>query len=181
MSEERPMETCEVCSAKVSELRRGRCWGCYGAWASARPVGVGAACCMCGEKRREFLRSVELLGSFVPTCHNCAARAAALEPMPQSLAEIRTVLRRDRRVAPRRFGKADTRVFQHDRRGDERRVGRVEHEIEDAMILEIAEELAALAAAPLHDALDAAELTAIRENPLAAAVTPPPLRRAAAR
>lgn len=164
------METCEVCNAKVSELRRGRCWGCYGRWAASRPVGLGAACCMCGEKRRDFLRSVELLGAFVPACHNCAARATSLDPMPASLAEIRTILRRERRVAPRRFGKADTRVFPKDRRNDDRRLGRPA-EVEDAMILEIAEELAALDA-PVHDAFDAADLTRIIEKPALEAPVP---------
>jgi hypothetical protein len=165
MLKERPMETCEVCSAKVGEVRRGRCWSCYARWAAARPVGLGAACCMCGEGRRAFLRSVELLGSFVPACHNCAARAIALEPMPGTLAEIRAQLRRERRLAPRRFGKVDGRVFPRDRRGVDRRIGRVEAaEIDDEMIIEIVEELGALA--PLHHALDASELTGIHAVPV---------------
>jgi hypothetical protein len=165
------METCEVCSATVSELRRGRCWGCYGRWAAARPVGVGAACCMCGDRRRGFLRSVELLATFVPICHNCCGRALALEPMPQSLGEIRIVLRRDRRLAPRRFGKADTRVYPRDRRDQDRRSGRapnVAAEVDDdAIIAELVADLEALAVedAPLHDGLDAVELTQIREDP----------------
>ena len=28
---------CGVCGAAVSELRRGRCWGCYTRWAESRP------------------------------------------------------------------------------------------------------------------------------------------------
>lgn len=62
--------------------------------------------------------------------------------MPQSLAEIRSTLRRDRRGDDRRYGKADTRVFQWDRRGDDRRGGRPKagddfQLIDDDMILEI--------------------------------------------
>jgi hypothetical protein len=125
---------------------------------SCRPVGIGAACCLCGEKRRDFLRSVELLGGFFPTCHGCAARATSLEPMPQSLAELRTTLRRERRVTPRRFGKVDTRVYQLDRRGLERRAGRSEQEVDDTMVVEIADELAGLVER-------GAELTSIRERP----------------
>jgi hypothetical protein len=166
------MDTCEVCSAKVSELRRGRCWGCYTTWVETRPVGLGAACCMCSERRRSKLRNMELLGTWVPICHNCGSQAAALEPMPQSIAGIRAALRRDRRGAPRRFGKADTRVYQHNRRTGDRRRGRDEQSsVDDDMILEIAElasELEALASAPLHDRFDGAELTLIRENPLSA-------------
>jgi hypothetical protein len=112
---------CEVCSAKVHELRRGRCWGCYSKWSENRPVGYGAACCMCNDRRREHLRLAELLGAWMPICHNCAARATHLTPMPQSLDEIRTRLDRERRRRDRRIGKSDGRVFKRERRGLERR------------------------------------------------------------
>ena len=117
------METCqcEVCGAAVHELRRGRCWGCYTRWALARPVGLGASCRMCGERRREFLKSIELLGGWVPMCHNCAARTASLSPLPQTLGEIRRVLERERRQGGRRSGRADGRVFPYERRGRDRR------------------------------------------------------------
>jgi hypothetical protein len=115
------MQACEVCAAKVTELRRGRCWGCYTKWADNRPVGLGAACCMCNDRRREHLRQVELLGAWVPICHNCAARTTRLSPMPQSFEDIRERLDRERRARDRRHGKSDTRVFQRDRRGLERR------------------------------------------------------------
>ena len=59
------MLECDVCSAKVNETRRGRCWGCYNRWAELRPVGVGARCVVCGERRRRVLRSIELLGTEV--------------------------------------------------------------------------------------------------------------------
>jgi hypothetical protein len=149
------METCEVCSARVSELRRGRCWGCYASWSAARPVGLGAACCMCGDRRRAFLRSAELLGTFVPICHNCCGRALALDPMPQTMAEIRVILRRDRRVAPRRFGKADTRVFQRDRRDQDRRSGRPPRAVEGES-----------SPPDLITDLDAVDMTRIHELPL---------------
>jgi hypothetical protein len=123
---------------------------------------------MCGEKRRDHLRSIELLGGFVPTCHDCAARTMALEPVPQTLAEIRAALRRERRAKARRAEQADDRVYPRERRLSDRRVGRDEHEIDDGMILEIIEDLSALA--PLHEALDVAELTGIRERPSRAAL-----------
>jgi hypothetical protein len=131
----------------------------------ARPVGFGASCCMCSERRREHLRSVELLGNWVPLCHNCGARAARLTPMPQSLGQIRVALTRDRRTLDRRRGRDDTRVFQHDRRsGDRRNIRLFDDEdcllVEDEMILEIEEIAMALSREG-----DDAELTCIRELP----------------
>ena len=115
-------KSCEVCHAKVAELRRGRCWGCYSRWTEARPVGVGAACCICNERRRDNLRMVELLRAWMPMCHNCAAKATVLAPMPQTMDELRRRLARDRRAADRRAGtKPDDRVFKRERRGLERR------------------------------------------------------------
>jgi hypothetical protein len=133
---------CDVCRATVTELRRGRCWGCYARWVDARAVGIGARCCICAERRRDLLRSMELLGAWMPMCYACSGRANSLDPMPATLGEIRTALRRERRELERRHGKADTRVFQHDRRGDDRRGLRVARgdewlDIDEEMILEV--------------------------------------------
>jgi hypothetical protein len=95
------MDQCEICGATVFELRRGRCWGCYSRWVDARPVGLGAACRMCGERRRTVLKSMELLAAWTTVCHNCAARIASLTPLPRSLDAIKAQLgrgRRDRRA-----------------------------------------------------------------------------------
>jgi hypothetical protein len=153
------MTGCEVCGAKVTELRRGRCWGCYTRWAESRPVGVGAACALCGEQRRDHLRGVELLGAWMPLCHNCTARATKLSPMPQSILEIRARLQRDRRAVDRRVGRADNRVFPRERRGDDRRRVRAIADddpliIDDGMIVEmfeLADEIEAAAARPDED------------------------------
>ncbi|MBI4508581.1 MAG: hypothetical protein HY698_03020 [Deltaproteobacteria bacterium] len=126
-------DACEVCGARVPELRRNRCWGCYTRWAENRPVGIGASCTFCGERRRTQLKLVELLRTWVASCHNCAARATQLVPMPQSVDEIRDRLTRERRRSDRRAGKLDTRVFQRDRRGLERRD--VGHAHEDDLML----------------------------------------------
>ncbi len=160
---------CDVCNAEVKELRRGRCWGCYTRWVESRPVGVGACCVLCSERRRDNLRSVELLGSWMPVCHNCSSRVMKLDPLPQSIGEIRKVLQRDRRFKARRFGKNDTRVFPRDRRADDRRrvrsLGRDDSVlIDEEMILEI-EELAEDLGAP-RDGGD--DLTQIRDLPLQA-------------
>lgn len=120
-SPDHPRQTCEVCHALVPELRRGRCWGCYSRWAESRPVGLGAACTMCGDRRRRHLKRVELLSTWAPICHNCLAVTLSLSPMPQSLDEIRQYLLRDRRLGERRASKVDTRVFPRERRGLERR------------------------------------------------------------
>jgi hypothetical protein len=107
---------CEVCGGKGLELRRGRCWGCYNRWTEARPVGLNAACTVCEERRKGFLKQIELLGAWVPMCHNCAGRAMQLLPAPTSLAEIKKRLSRERRNGERRIGKKDTRVFPRERR-----------------------------------------------------------------
>jgi hypothetical protein len=130
---------CDVCSAKVAELRRGRCWGCYTRWADARPVGVGSRCVGCGDRRRRVLRSIELLGAWQPLCFNCHGQTLALDPVPPTLAELRDALARERRARDRRFGKPDTRVFQYERRVGERRAERGDGltPIDDEMIVEI--------------------------------------------
>ena len=88
---ERATMPCNVCGAAVSELRRGRCWGCYTRWVDSRPVGRGASCTVCHEKRRNQLKLVELKGRSLPFCHGCAAQVLRLRRRP-----------RDRRGAPPR-------------------------------------------------------------------------------
>ena len=133
------MHDCDVCGAKVGELRRGRCWGCYNRWVDARPVGMGARCVACGERRRRVLRSVELLGSWQPGCFIGPGQIHALDPVPPTMAELRQVLERERRAKDRRIGKPDTRVFQYERRVGQRRADRDDGglPIDDEMIIEI--------------------------------------------
>jgi hypothetical protein len=118
---ERPVFACGLCGARVNELRRGRCWGCYSNWCETRPVGKGAACVVCDERRRENLRMTELHGRSLPMCHLCGFRANRLEPVPLTIEGLRAALRRDRRAVDRRGGSLDTRVFPRERRADERR------------------------------------------------------------
>lgn len=112
---------------------------------------MGAACCMCSEQRRDLLKSVELLGNWMPICYNCGARAAKLSPMPQSIAGVRAALCRDRRSTDRRDDGLDPRVFRFDRRsGERRRVRALDAEdsviVEDEMIIDILELADSLAA-----------------------------------
>ncbi len=116
-----PTHFCEVCGAKSTDLRRGRCWICYVRWADARPVGIGASCAVCREQRRDNLRMVEFQGSWTPMCHNCAAKMQQMVPTPASIEGVRERLTRDRRWQERRKGKKDHRIFASDRRSDERR------------------------------------------------------------
>ena len=151
------MHTCEVCSAKVHELRRGRCWGCYSRWVDARPVGVGARCVTCAEKRRRVLKAIELHGAWHPMCFNCAGQLLHLDPLPATLAELKVLVSRERRASDRRIGKPDTRVFQYERRVGERRSSREEYPtVDEDMIIEVV-----LDEAPGGD--DFEELTQIRE------------------
>lgn len=95
---------------------------------------------MCGERRRLYLKSVELLGSWVPMCHNCSARVDTIEPLPRSLGAIRAALLRDRRHRSRRVGALDSRVYPHDRRRTDRRLGREDAPlIDEDMIVDVAE------------------------------------------
>jgi len=118
---ERATLPCGVCGAAVTELRRGRCWGCYTRWAESRPVGRGAACTVCGEKRRAQLKLVELHGRSLAFCHGCAAQMMRLSDLPTSIEDLRQALRRDRRDDDRRAGKVDQRIFPRERRVGERR------------------------------------------------------------
>jgi hypothetical protein len=132
------MPSCEVCNASVRELRRGRCWGCYARWVDARPVGIGARCLTCTEKRRRFLKSVELFGGWMPMCFNCAGQLMHLDPLPATIAGLKEAVSRERRKVDRRLGKPDTRVFRYERRVGERRDLREAYAtIEDDMIIEV--------------------------------------------
>lgn len=124
LADNRVVQSCEVCNAKVHELRRGRCWGCYSQWVETRPVGVGARCITCNEKRRRVMKAVELFGSWKPMCFNCAGQLLHLDPMPATIGDMRKIVSRERRGKDRRVGKPDTRVFQYERRVGDRRMPR---------------------------------------------------------
>lgn len=153
------MHQCEVCNATVSELRRGRCWGCYARWVDARPVGLGAKCVTCSEKRQHVLRNVELFGGWRPMCFNCSGQVATLAPMPRTLALLRDALSRERRKRDRRVGRLDSRVFQYERRAADRRDGRSPLPIDDDMIIEITVEPPSFE----PEAIDFDDITAIRD------------------
>jgi hypothetical protein len=119
---ERATVACGTCGAQVTELRRGRCWGCYTRWVESRPVGRGASCTVCFEKRRDQLKLLELHGRTVPLCHGCSARITRLDDVPASVEAIRNLLRRERRTADKRAAKkVDHRIFPRERRVGERR------------------------------------------------------------
>ena len=147
----------------MSELRRGRCWGCYERWVETRPVGVGARCVTCLEKRRRFLKTVELFGGWKPMCFNCHGMIGQLDPMPKTISQLKDAISRERRKRDRRWGKPDTRVFIYERRVGERRYGREGDlpAVEDDMIIEIMvdDELLVSGAAEDFDQ----DITAIRE------------------
>ena len=117
----RVMHACGTCGARVGEIRRGRCWGCYTKWAELRPVGKGATCVLCSERRRSHLRLQEIHGRSLPLCHTCAAQALKLVPLPYSIEALRSALVRNRRRHDRRTGALDSRVFPRERRVCDRR------------------------------------------------------------
>lgn len=118
---ERATIPCGCCGAKVTELRRGRCWACYAKWAEMRPVPKGACCAVCDERRRENLRLAEVRGRSITLCHICAARTVKLAKVPSSLDGLRSALRRERRQDDRRGGGLERRIFPRERRVGDRR------------------------------------------------------------
>jgi hypothetical protein len=112
--------SCSTCNARVGELRRGRCWTCYTRWAEQRPVGLGACCAVCEERRRDNLRLMEVQGRSLPLCHLCAARVTKLDVVPHSVEGLRAALRRDRRQLERRDDDNEV-VIGIDRRAVQRR------------------------------------------------------------
>jgi|SRR5579871_5433654 len=119
--------TCGACGERERPgdppHRRGRCRRCYESWVRARPVGLGAFCNGCGERRHDSLRHYELRRTWVVLCHNCAARAETLSPQPYSIAGLRLRLLRDRRRGDRRaeaVGARRARATYERREGDRR-------------------------------------------------------------
>jgi hypothetical protein len=118
---ERATIPCGSCGAMVTELRRGRCWGCYSKWAEMRPVPRGGVCLVCQERRRENLRMAELHRRSVVLCHICAARTLKLAKVPSSIDGLRKILLRDRRQDDRRGDGLERRIFPRERRVGDRR------------------------------------------------------------
>jgi hypothetical protein len=107
-----PLVRCGGCGEPPGDgraLRRGRCDRCYDAWVRARPVGVGASCAGCDDRRHAHLRHYEIFlrqnvpgGRWVILCHNCCAVADKLKPPPRSIEQLRMRIARDRRFGERR-------------------------------------------------------------------------------
>lgn len=119
-----PRAICGACGeeARAGEThRRGRCLRCYETWVRAKPVGLGAICAACGERRNDGLRQFELPRTWVVLCHNCAARAEALVPPALTVAGLRLRVHRERRWGDRRSDGKRVR-FGDERRDGERRV-----------------------------------------------------------
>lgn len=93
---------CFKCGDTNRKLRRALCAPCYEQWLLQRPIGVGATCLRCGDRRRAHLRHFELVRGFVVLCHNCVAEAAALAPLPRSAEGLLEQLSRERRQGERR-------------------------------------------------------------------------------
>jgi hypothetical protein len=174
---ERATLSCGTCGAQVTELRRGRCWGCYSRWVEARPVGRGATCTVCFEKRRDQLKLVELHGRSVPLCHGCSARVMRMDEIPETVEGMRNLLRRDRRLADKRTGtKIDHRIFPRERRVGERRspprgaFADTDPRLEQTMLADMEEIIVELQEADMEEV----EQTVVREERQAAAPPPRP-------
>jgi hypothetical protein len=173
---ERATVACGTCGAQVSELRRGRCWGCYSRWVESRPVGRGASCTVCFEKRRDQLKLVELHGRTMPLCHGCSARLMKMDDIPATIDGMRNALRRDRRQLDKRTGKLDHRIFPRERRVGERRNPPRGAEIagqpgfENTMLADMDEIIVELQEADMEEV----EQTVVREKNASATPPTPP-------
>jgi hypothetical protein len=174
---ERATVACGTCGAQVIELRRGRCWGCYQRWVESRPVGRGATCTVCFEKRRDQLKLVELHGRSVPLCHGCSARITRMDDIPESIEQLRVALRRDRRYADKRSGKVDHRIFPRERRVGERRspprsaFADTDPRLEATLLADMEEIIVELQEADMEEV----EQTLVREQDKNASPPPPPV------
>jgi hypothetical protein len=120
---------------------------CYDAWVRARPIGAGAGCVSCGNRRREQLRHYEVGirlnaagGRWTILCHNDAATADTFDPPPRSVDALCERLARDRRWNDRRYDRAHRDPHAERRAGDHRNERRLNlRELFDAT--ELAEEL----------------------------------------
>jgi hypothetical protein len=112
----------------------------------------------CNEKRRRFLKTVELFGAWKPMCFNCHGVLGLLDPMPATISLLKEAISRERRKRDRRWGKPDTRVFVYERRVGERRDGREGDlpAVDDDMIIEVTIDVDAAE-------VDFDDITAIRE------------------
>lgn len=163
--------SCATCGARVAETRRGRCWGCYTRWAEMRPVGRGASCVICVERRRSHLRLLEVHGRSLAFCHNCAAQAQKLMPLPFSIDGIRAALTRNRRQADRRVGALDSRVFPRERRLEDRRDLRLDDMFDQLAGLSPEEVLATPVEIDVDES-DIIEVTTVSFEPQAPAASP---------
>jgi hypothetical protein len=127
-AKEAPAAVCGGCGEKARKgevHRRGRCVPCYERWVRAKPVGLGATCAACGERRHDALRQFELPRTWLVLCGSCAARAEALVPPSQTVAGLKLRLHRERRWGDRRadaIGGPKRMRFGDERRDGERRV-----------------------------------------------------------
>ena len=129
---------CGGCGAEAVALRRGRCSSCYARWVRLRPVGVGATCASCGDRRLVHLRHFELHALWVVLCHNCCARADGVSPLPRSLDGLIHVLKRNRRSSIDRRTGTGSWYDNLDRRGPDRRfTDRDEVDAGDLVIVEL--------------------------------------------
>ena len=91
---------CGGCGQTATRTRRGLCHACYARWVRARPVGLGASCACCNDRRMVHLRHFELRGLWVVLCHNCCARAERMTPAARSVDQLLAGIRRQRRSSP---------------------------------------------------------------------------------
>lgn len=138
---------CGGCGQSAMRTRRGLCAACYARWVRARPVGLGASCAACTDRRLPHLRHFELRGLWVVLCHHCCARAERLTPAPRSVDVLLDGIRRQKRIGADRRGlyeaAAMARRQQVLRQAEERAEAEASDELDDApfeLIIELCDD-----------------------------------------
>ena len=120
---------CEECGAETTEPRKGLCPSCYQRRRRGSPAVVGAECVGCGEADVRVLKSFTLGDQAVAVCWNCGHRARFAKPRPQTVEELRQLVRRpgdrrrrrrDRRAGVDRRGQMGDRRYERPGVGDRR-------------------------------------------------------------
>lgn len=147
---------CGGCGQSAMRTRRGLCAACYARWVRARPVGLGASCASCADRRLPYLRHFELRGLWVVLCHNCCARAERLTPAPRSVDVLLDGIQRQRRSGLARIDRRTDRreLFEAAalerrrlalRQAEERLEAEASDELDDApfeLVIEIVDDVA---------------------------------------
>ena len=113
-------KVCLECGGGAARLRKGRCDACYMRLYRGGEIPAGAACGVCGERRRIVLVRADLGGITEVLCGNCELILARARPRLEGLSALRIRAAHERRIADDRRQKYPV-VYSDERRVSVRR------------------------------------------------------------